>query len=100
MIKKGSWVSIQKTLLEPQQRTASIPDDTAATPFVLWVKGRLQNDAGIGDEVSVTTRTGRTESGILESVNPNYELNYGSFVPELLDIGEQARTLLKGGEDQ
>lgn len=100
MIKQGSWVSIQKVLLEPQQRTASLPADTASTPFVMWVKGWLAADAELGDTVTVTTRTGRTEQGVLESENPNYALGYGDFVPELLTIGDRARALLKEGEGQ
>ncbi|MDL2214013.1 2-amino-4-ketopentanoate thiolase [Clostridia bacterium OttesenSCG-928-O13] len=98
MATKGSWVAIRKTLLEAAQRTGKLPDETKKVPFTMWVKGYLAADADIGDEVQVTTRTGRTESGILEEVNPHYEINYGNYVPELQHIGEEARKILKGGD--
>ena len=99
MVKQGSWVSITRTILTAQKRTASLPEDTSAVPFVMWVKGYLVEDAEIGQPAKVRTKTGRIEEGILEEVNPQYELNYGNLVPELLSIGDDARAILFGGED-
>jgi hypothetical protein len=62
----------------------------------MWAKGRLQRDSQIGDEVTVITRTGRLESGVLEEANPQYILNYGDFIEELLTIGDDARAILFG----
>lgn len=97
MVAKGTWVGIIRTVLAPEQRTAKLPEDTQATPFLLRTKGWLLADAQPGDAVQVKTRTGRIEEGTLEFVNPTYDVNYGSFVPELLEIGTTARTLLNGG---
>ncbi|MDR1541921.1 MAG: 2-amino-4-ketopentanoate thiolase [Clostridiales bacterium] len=98
MIEKGSWVSIRRTLLEPASRTGRLPDETKETPFVMWVKGRLEEAAEIGAPVAVITRTGRRENGVLEAVNPQYQLDYGDFTEELLFIDDQARKILFGGD--
>jgi hypothetical protein len=97
MVKKGTWVSIKKTLLEADQRTGRLPDETRKVPFVMWSKGTLTADAELGAKVTVTTRTGRTEEGILEACEPHWELGYGNFIPELLRIGDDARAMLFGG---
>lgn len=98
MIKKGEWVSIHKNILEPSQRAPQVPDDTKAVPLELWVKGYLQKDANIGDEVEVVTLTKRIENGTLLEVNPTYKHDFGKFVPELLKVGAQVREILFGGE--
>ena len=97
MIKKGSWVSISKTILEPSERAKGIPADTALTPLRMWVCGFLENDALMGSEVSIRTKMNRLEKGVLEEVNPTTKVNYGDFVPEILKISTQARELLFGG---
>lgn len=101
-VQKGSWVRIKKTILEKGKRTGRLPEETRAVPFEMWDKGRLLQDAAIGGEVTIQTRTGRFETGELVEVDPQYELNYGDFVPELLRIGDDARALLAqdGGEDR
>ena len=99
MAKKNDWVRIHRNVLEPEQRTGKLPEDTKKVPLEMWVKGRLQNDtAEIGDEVTIVTCVGREEHGKLLEVNPCYELNYGAFVPEILVMEEQLRTALFGGE--
>jgi len=100
MIKKGEWVRIEKTILEPEERAPQIPDDTKKLPMVMWAKGFLQEDAEIGDTVVVVTRTGRCETGTLIEANPNYELNYGEFLPELLKISYMVREELFGDQDE
>ena len=97
MIKKGAWVNIQKTILEPGERARGIPEDTAATPLRMWVCGFLEHDASIGSTATVRTKTNRVEKGLLEEANPTTSVNYGEFVPEILQIGTQARQILNGG---
>lgn len=98
MIKKGEWVLIHRNVLEPSERAPQVPDDTKQVPLELWVKGYLQEDANIGDEVTVLTRTKREERGTLLEANPYYKHDFGKFVPELLKVSEQVRDILFGGE--
>ena len=98
MIKKGEWVIIHRNILEPSERAPQVPDDTKKVPLEMWVKGYLKADANIGDEVEIITVTKRVEKGTLLEVNPNYKLDYGFFIPELLEISDQVRGILFGGE--
>ena len=100
MVKKDTWVSIRATILEAGSRAEGIPEDTAAVPLVMWVKGHLLADCVIGGEAEVRTATGRIERGILEEAEPYTNVDYGGFVPELLRIGEDARKVLFGGGGQ
>ena len=97
MVSSGTWVSIRSTILNKGERAAGIPEDTAATPLVMWVKGFLTVDCAVGGEATVRTVTGRIEHGILEEVTPTSTVNYGDFVPEVLRIGADARKVLFGG---
>ncbi|WP_326907881.1 2-amino-4-oxopentanoate thiolase subunit OrtA [Sedimentibacter sp. MB31-C6] len=99
MIKKGEWVLIHRVVLEPSQRAPQVPDDTKKAPLEMWVKGYLQEDANIGDEVTVLTRTKRIERGSLLEVNPYYKHDFGKFVPELNKISDQVKEILFGGAD-
>ena len=99
MVKKGEWVLIHRNVLEPAERVPHVPDDTKKVPLELWTKGYLQEDANIGDEVTVLTRTKRLEKGTLPEVNPCYKHDFGNFVPELLKISEQVKEILFGGAD-
>jgi len=98
MIKQGEWVRIHKVILQPSERAPQVPDDTKKVPLEMWTKGHLDADAEIGDEVSVTTATGRKETGTLLEVNPSYQHSFGIFIPELLAIDKQVRGILFGGE--
>ena len=98
MIEKGTWVLIHRNILEPKERASQVPEDTKKVPLEMWVKGYLQADAQLGDEVEVKTRTGRKETGTLLEANPYYKHDYGKFVPELLTISEQVREILFGGD--
>ena len=101
MIQKGAWVSIVKTVLEPGERAAGIPEDTAATPLKMWVNGFLEENAQPGGEAVVRTKMNRIERGTLDEVNPSTSVSYGGFVPEILQIGTQARKILfEGGADE
>lgn len=99
MIKKGAWVRIYNKVLEVSERSPNLPEETKKVPLEMWTKGRLLNDAKIGDEVEVRTIANRVQKGKLIEVNPQYELNYGKLVPELLEIGEKLREKLEESND-
>ena len=98
MVKKGEWVRIHTIVLNPSDRSPNIPDDTKLVPLEMWTKGFLQEDAEIGDEVSVETAVGRIAKGKLIEVNPYYTHSYGKFVPELIQIDKQLREIMYGGD--
>jgi hypothetical protein len=91
MINKGTWVKIKSVLLNPEERPNNIPEATRLVPLNVWVKGRLINDAEIGDNVKVITVTGRFIEGTLEIANPTHSHSYGDFVPELMHIRDIIR---------
>ena len=95
--KKNDWVIIHNVVLEAKDRAPQVPDDTKKVPLEMWVKGFLNNDANIGDEVEITTITGRKVNGNLVKINPYYTHDYGKCIPELLQIGLQAKEILFGG---
>ena len=98
MIEKGTWVLIHREILKPAERAPQVPEDTKKVPLEMWVKGYLIRDGKIGEEVQVTTRTGRMETGTLLEAEPYYKHDYGKFVPELLVISEQVRDIAFGGD--
>lgn len=99
MALKGDWVQIHQIVLKASERTGRIPEDTKNTDLQLWVKGFIEEDASIGDTVLIKTLTGRMVEGKLVEVNPGYHYGFGDeFVPEVLKIGIQLRSILKDGE--
>lgn len=98
MVKKGEWVQIHQIVLNPEERSNHLPEDTKMVPLEMWVKGFLNKDSNMGDKVEITTLTGRTVEGTLVDVNPSYKYGFGDFVPELLQVGIQLRAILKEGE--
>lgn len=96
---KGDFVRIHSIVLDSSDRAPSVPEDTRCVPLEMWVKGFIQDDACVGDLVSVSTMTGRVVEGVLVEISPYYNHGYGKFVPELLEVGFQARHILFGGED-
>jgi hypothetical protein len=98
MVKKGEWVQIHQIVLNPEERPDHLPEDTKKVPLELWVKGFLKKDSNLGEEVEVTTLTGRNIVGTLVEVNPSYKYGFGEFVPELLKVGIQLRGILEDGE--
>ncbi len=88
--KKGEWVEIENVLLKPEERASHIPDDTKATPLMMWTRGFLVDErAQIGDFVCVKTLTDRNTNGTLVSINPRHEHDFGNPVQELLMIGSE-----------
>ena len=86
MAKKGDWVRIHTVVLKAEERTGKIPEDTKKCDLEMWTKGELQEDAEIGDVVTVKTAVGRQEKGTLIEVGPYYTHSYGKFVPEIFQI--------------
>ncbi len=98
MARKGDWVRIHRVILPAEERTANLPEDTKKVPFEMWVKGHLLEDGEIGDEVIIRTVSGREEHGTLIETEPQFDVNFGSFVPEILDMDVRLRTALFGKE--
>ena len=96
MVKKDTWVSLRKVILEPGERAEGIPENTASTPLIMWVSGFLERDSDMGRETYVRTKMNRIETGVLEEVAPTAIVNYGEYVPEIAHIGMTARKILRG----
>jgi hypothetical protein len=96
MIKKGSFVEIMQVVLEPADRSNSIPEDTKTTPLRLWAKGILLKDGEIGDKASIITVTGRQLEGVITDTSMAYDHDFGQFIREILYIGPQAKSILWG----
>jgi hypothetical protein len=90
----GDWVEVRYVLLEPADRSANLPPDTAAQSLQVWVKGFARDAASEGDEVAVETMTGRTVTGVLTDVNPGYTHTFGRPTPELTHVGAELRERL------
>lgn len=87
----GDWVEIERVLLEPADRSTNLPEDTAAQPLRMWVKGFARSAAAVGDELTVETMTGRVVTGRLTEVNPGYTHTFGRPAPELTHVGRDLR---------
>jgi 2-amino-4-ketopentanoate thiolase alpha subunit len=86
-VKAGTWVEIEKTLLTPEERAPTLPEDTKKVPYILNVSGFLLDEAELGSPARIRTLIGRELEGTLKRVNPSYDHNFGKVVPELLRIG-------------
>jgi hypothetical protein len=98
----GDWVEVERVLLEPADRSSSLPSDTAAQPLLVWVKGFATGPARVGQEVTLETMTGRSVTGRLSAVKPGYFHTFGDPIPELAHVGRDLRARLaearaKGG---
>ncbi len=99
--KKGDWVQIEVRLLEIEDRSPNLPEDTKKVPLEMRVKGFLEDkNAEIGQNVKIRTFSGRLVEGNLIAVNPKYEHNFGEPVPELLTIGMELRELLESDKNE
>jgi hypothetical protein len=90
----GDWVEVECTLLEPADRSANLPPETAEKPLLMWVKGFARDEAALGEELTIETMTGRTMTGSLAAVNPGYFITYGEPVAELVHVGRDLRRRL------
>ena len=97
MVKKGTWVQVHEIVLEPEERTGKLPEDTKKVPLEMWVKGFLTDDAAMGEEAEIETLTGRIVKGELVAAEPAYGHGFGEiYIPEMLKIGIQAREIMRG----
>jgi hypothetical protein len=87
----GDWVEVSYVLLEPADRAANLPSETAEKQLVVWVKGFARSAAEPGDELEVETMTGRLVTGTLTDVNPGYAHTFGRPTPELTHVGADLR---------
>lgn len=91
-ILQGTWVEIEEIILHPEERAATLPEDTRQTPYIMRVSGFLTHEAEIGQTVTIRTIIGRELCGTLRTVNPGYTHSFGETVPELLTIGTEAES--------
>lgn len=99
--KKGNWVQIRTVILKANERTSRIPKDTQKCDLIQLTKGFLKEEsAGVGDEVTVITAVGRIVKGTLVDIAPCYKHNFGEFVPEIIQIEDQLKKIMFGGELQ
>jgi len=90
----GDWVEVECVLLEPADRSANLPAETAEKPLMMWVKGFAEGRAALGGPVTVETMTGRRVVGTLSAINPGYFHTFGKPIPELVHIGKDLRAQL------
>jgi hypothetical protein len=90
VIPQGTWVEIEKVVLQPSERSPSLPEDTKKVPYILRVSGFLIQEAELEQQVKIRTIIGRELEGTLKVVNPHYSHSFGRLVSELLTIGTEA----------
>jgi hypothetical protein len=93
-VRTGTWVEVHRVVLRAGERAPQVPPDTQRVPLELLARGWLDAPAELGDEVTVTTATGRHVPGTLVAVEPGYDHTFGPPVPELLAVGRELRALL------
>ncbi len=89
VVAAGTWVELERNVLEVGERAPGLPIDTAAVPLVLRVSGFLLEPAEVGAPARVRTLIGREQEGCLRVVNPSYSHSFGDTVAELLTIGRE-----------
>lgn len=89
------WVEIEWTVLEPQDRSQKIPDETRRTAYRARTRGYAPGNPEIGDEVEVTTVSGRRLRGQVLSLRPGYEHSFGRPEPAWLEMQRSIRDLVK-----
>lgn len=94
IVRKGQWVEIYGVILSPDERAPQIPDDTKKVPLEMRVKGFLEKDAEIGDEVLIATAADRNVTGKLVAVNPAYTHGFGEPIGELMTVGREVRRII------
>ena len=90
----GDWVEVEAVLIQPAERSPSLPPETADKALKTWVKGFALRGATLGDDVTVQTMTGRSATGQLSAVNPGYFHTFGRPIPELWHVGDDLRARL------
>ena len=93
------WAQIGLVVLEPQERTARLPEDTKTVPYYARVRGFLEGEASVSDTVTIETLIGRTVQGELLCIRPAYGHGFGQPIEELMQAGLEARHLLRSLEE-
>ena len=94
------WVEIGFVVLEPSERAEHLPADTAAVPYYVRLKGFAAGDPQVGQRVQIETLTGRKVEGEVLRLAPEYGHSFGGSIPELIEAGCEARTLLRTLEEE
>ena len=94
------WVEIGFVVLEPEERTAHLPEDTHKVPYYVRVKGFADGEPTVGQTVTVKTLLGRLVQGQVLRIDPEYGHGFGRPVEELIEAGREARALLHGLEGE
>jgi hypothetical protein len=94
---QGQWVEISQVIIEAGSRAPQVPKDTAQKPLVMKVKGFLQRDGKLGEQVTIKTVTGRILEGKLKAINPEFKHDFGEPQELLLEIGMFLRGMVFKG---
>lgn len=93
--KRNDYVQIKVIVLNVEERKPGLPDDTAKLPYIALIKGFLVDEnAVVGEMVTIVSPIGRILKGELFAVNPSYGYDFGAPVPELLPIGPELHAIL------
>src|SRR2546428_11557746 len=94
-IAAGTWVELERVILEPGERAPGIPADTASVPFAARVRGFLVAPARRGTAPEVRTQADRAGNGKLLAVLPRNPAGFGNPSPELLFVRKATKRLLQ-----
>ncbi len=86
MIKKGSYVTIKKVVLNKNERSINLPADTKKVDLIMKIKGTTLHDAQFNEIVEIMTTTKRIVKGELVELNPRYVHSFGSHIEEIEKI--------------
>jgi len=96
---KGQWVKIHNIILKSSQRSPNVPEDTKKVPLEMWLNGFLdQDEATLGEEVSIRTVIGRVVKGKMTEIDPQYDHSFGKPIEELIAIGPRVRAFIEKGD--
>ncbi|MDD2454059.1 MAG: 2-amino-4-oxopentanoate thiolase subunit OrtA [Synergistaceae bacterium] len=98
-IRKGSWVQIEWTLLEPWERPEHLPPETRQVPLRMRAKGILQEEASTGEPATVISTCGRTLTGTLVAENPPFTHSFGPQIPEFIGLGDFLRSQWRSADE-
>lgn len=94
LIKIGTFVEITNKVLDPEDRSPVIPEETKSTPLMMWVRGFTTTECNLGEETEVETPSGRKVRGVVTAVEPAYTHDFGRYVSEIAYIGKQAKEMI------
>src|SRR2546422_9378323 len=87
-IAAGTWVELERVILEPGERAPGIPADTASVPFAARVRGFLVTPARRGATAQVRTQADRVASGPLAAGLPGNPADFWGPSPGLVVVRE------------